>query len=73
MMKHDFIIKHNRRNLIVDLDRTFVDIILMHDFHNQLRSKISEIRNAFSEDMHEITFNGHKFVVVIRKGTYEFF
>ena len=68
-------IKYNRRNLVVDIDRTFVDIILAQQYHTTLRSLQSELKSAFIEgtDMHWINFNGNEFLVVIRKGAQEFF
>ena len=67
--------KFDRRNIIVDLDRTFIDIMEYGQFQTKLKSLHSHIRNAFCNegDLHEIVFNGLKFVVVIRKGTKEFF
>ena len=35
----DFVVKFDRRNLVVDLDRTFVDIVPEHQWLNALRSK----------------------------------
>ena len=70
-----FTVKFDRRNIIVDLDRTFIDIMEYGQFQTKLKSFHSHIRNAFCNggDLHEIVFNGLKFVVVIRKGTKEFF
>lgn len=70
-----FTVKYDRRNLIVDLDRTFIDIMEYTQYSTKLRSMHAQIKNTFIEgdDFHEITFNGFKFVVVIRKGTQKFF
>ena len=67
--------KYDRRNLIVDLDRTFIDIIEYSQYMTKLRSMHSQIKNTFGEgeDLHEIIFNGFKFVVAVRKGSKEFF
>lgn len=71
----NFIVKFQRRNLVVDLDRTFIDIIQYNDYQYKLRSLHSQVKNVFAEegDIQEIGFNGLKFIVVIRKGTRQFF
>ena len=47
----------------------------MQQYHFKLKSMHSDIKNAFCNDgdMHQIVFNGIPFVVIVRKGTQEFF
>ena len=74
--KKDFINKTQRRNLVVDLDRTFVDILELADYQLLLDKHYqSLITHGFQvgKDFHRINFLGWELVIVIRKGTYDFF
>ena len=71
--------KTQRRNLVVDLDRTFVDILTYQQYESLLDPQYkSLIMQAFStgkkeSTFHRITFQCFDFVVVIRRGTTDFF
>ena len=74
--KKGFISKYQRRNLVVDLDRTFIDILTLGDYEQLLDPRYkSLVTQGFvvGKEFHKIVFNGIELIVVIRKGTFEFF
>jgi hypothetical protein len=73
-----FVIECFRRNVIIDLDRTYFDIIALHDFERHLSHKqrglVKQIfSSADGENLHQITFNQVVYVVALRKNTRAFF
>ena len=71
--------KFERRNIVVDLDRCFIDIISITDY--QLLPKIKRtiiedrygLKKKINSNMESLQFREGYYLVVIRPGTREFF
>jgi len=80
MKQEPFVVKVFRRNIVVELDKTFIDVMILQEYLNLLpigyRQELEQVFNSgtrTSKHLQKVTFEGMDFMIAIRKGTEVFF